>query len=306
MKTTVNLSEYLKEKNAGRNTGAHYDAFAARKKNVLGSKIAKARKDRGMNQQQLTDLLNKYGVNIQKAALSKWENGDNAPNGYQLIAICVALNIEDGFSYFSGNINLNPIQADTIEEKLNPAGRKMLAQYADLLISSGKYSPAPADEPFIICRDMPVYDLGVSAGPGQFLDDALAEMKSFPADSIPEDADFAVRVAGTSMEPVFNDGQYVWVQKCERLENGEVGIFEWNGDSYIKVYREKMPDPDFDPEDIADEKQLADYMESITDSEGVIRPEVMLISYNTADGTNPPKVIRPGDTFHIFGRVLKV
>ena len=41
-------------------------------------------------------------------------------------------------------------------------------------------------------------------------------------------------VSGDSMEPEFEDGQIAWDQKQDILENGEIGIFNHNGEAYIK------------------------------------------------------------------------
>ena len=77
--------------------------------------------------------------------------------------------------------------------------------------------------------DMPVSDLPVSAGTGAFLDEGNFEMVSFPESSIPDGAEFGVRVSGDSMEPVYHDGQIVWVQQCETLRPGEVGVMIYDG-----------------------------------------------------------------------------
>ena len=42
-------------------------------------------------------------------------------------------------------------------------------------------------------------------------------MVSFPEKSVPKGADFGVRVSGDSMEPVYHDGQIVWVEECETV-----------------------------------------------------------------------------------------
>lgn len=302
MNNTVSFEDYLKKNFPS----ARFDALAAKNKNIIGAKLLSARKDRGLSQQAVCDLLSKYGVTIQKASYGKWEKGDTVPNAYQLLAVCVALRIEDGFRYFIGDVDLNPVTEDGLTKDLNPAGKKLLYSFSQYLVSTGKYRPASVSSPFVEYKDMPVYELGASAGPGQLLDEGHAEMMSFPEDSIPEEADFAVRVVGTSMEPIFRDGQYVWVQKCHSLDNGDIGIFEWNGCSYIKKYRLQMPEiEEWDLETEEDVKKYERYLEQFVNSEGVVQPEVYLVSYNTANGANPPKKIRPNDSFHIFGRVIK-
>ena len=123
---------------------------------------------------------------------------------------------------------------------------------------------------------MPVSYLSVSAGPGEFLEEDSFEMVSFPESSIPKGAERGIRVSGDSMEPVYHDGQIVWIQRCERLRAGEVGVFLYVGSGYMKVYSERE-----------------------TDGNG---RQPVLVSYNRK---YEPIPILPGHEFRIAGRVLK-
>ena len=49
-----------------------------------------------------------------------------------------------------------------------------------------------------------------------------------------EDADYVIPISGDSMEPTYHDGDKVFVEKCDAVDIGEVGIFVVNGDVYIK------------------------------------------------------------------------
>ena len=51
----------------------------------------------------------------------------------------------------------------------------------------------------------------------------------------PQNADFAVKIDGDSMEPYIMDGAIVYVNR-EPLENGDVGIFYVDGDMLCKQY----------------------------------------------------------------------
>ena len=53
-------------------------------------------------------------------------------------------------------------------------------------------------------------------------------------EDVPEGSHFGVRVAGDSMEPVFHDGQTVWVHQQRSLMTGEIGIFLYDGNAYLK------------------------------------------------------------------------
>ena len=132
---------------------------------------------------------------------------------------------------------------------------------------------------------MPVSLLPASAGTGAFLEEENFEMVSFPASAVPQKADFGVRVSGDSMEPVYHDGQIVWVQQCASLSPGEVGLFLYDGDGYIKVYDEQEPEE----------------QESFTDSQGVLHKQPVLISYNEK---YEPKAVSPQLSFTIAGRIL--
>lgn len=78
-----------------------------------------------------------------------------------------------------------------------------------------------------------LYDIPVSAGFGNFLDNGEYEMIEVES-TMPDSADYAVRVSGDSMMPRFEDRQIVFIQEQPALDEGEIGIFCLNHDAYIK------------------------------------------------------------------------
>ena len=52
------------------------------------------------------------------------------------------------------------------------------------------------------------------------------------------DVDFGVRVSEDSMEPLYLNGQIIWVHQQETLEDGEIGIFFLDGEAYVKKYHQ--------------------------------------------------------------------
>lgn len=50
-------------------------------------------------------------------------------------------------------------------------------------------------------------------------------------------ADYALIAKGRSMEPVILDGEYIFVKKCDTLQQGDIGIFYINGDVTCKKYQ---------------------------------------------------------------------
>lgn len=260
-----------------RTTTSPYNAEIEKKENVIGLRLAKAVSDSGYSKKAFCEVLKNYGVDVTHSALGKWTNGLTVPNAYQLIALCHALHIDEGISYFTGAYC--PI--------LNEEGSAKVRSYREDLIASGRYKPQAKDDGRLryICK--PVSNLCVSAGTGAFLDDGNYEMISFPENAVPSDADFGVRVSGDSMEPVYHDGQIVWVQKCQSLSVGQVGIFIYDGEGYIKRYGEQQPDNDA--------------IDAFMDSYGGVHTQPVLISYNQ---NYADMMIHPEKRFEIVGRVL--
>lgn len=74
----------------------------------------------------------------------------------------------------------------------------------------------------------------VSAGTGLYLDDEQVETISFGADMIPTGTDFCLKVNGDSMDPMFHNGDYVFIKRETDFRNGSIGVVIVNGDAYLK------------------------------------------------------------------------
>ncbi len=253
---------------------SHYRADNAKAENTVGQKIEGLRHLLGLSQVDLRVLLEEYGVSVHKDIIGRWERGDTIPTCYQLLAICHALSVPDGVSFFSG------------KQELNEVGIRKLLEYKKDLISTGLYSPIEKrwDIEYI---EMPISYLSVSAGTGSFLDEGNFEKISVPKSKVPENAEFGIRVSGDSMEPTYSDGQLVWIQTTQDLSPGEVGIFIYGDQGYMKLYSIREPEKEF----------LSKYL----DINGQIRSQPVLISFNKK---YDPIIVSPEIRFQIVGRVL--
>lgn len=257
-----------------------YDVVKEHDANVIGSQIQTMREAHGLSLAAFANLLSQYGLTVGRQAIGKWETGNSVPNAYQLIAICHALNIEDGIAYFT--------REPKKERVLNEAGWRKVAAYKADLIASGLYSPIQTvvTTPIKYVTKK-ISELPVSAGTGAFLSDESFVEVRFPESAVPKGADFGIRVSGDSMEPVYHDGQIVWVHQCETLAPGEVGIFEYDGSGYLKVFDEQ--EPETDDEDV------------YTRSDGTRCKQAILVSYNEK---YQPILVSPHAFFRIAGKVL--
>lgn len=84
-------------------------------------------------------------------------------------------------------------------------------------------------------RLLRLYDIPVSAGLGSYLADGEYEMIEVDS-TVPNTADYAVRVSGESMMPRFVDRQITFIHEQSALDEGEIGIFCLNNDAYIKKF----------------------------------------------------------------------
>lgn len=258
---------------------ASYNAEDERSRNVIGQRIKSARREQKISMETFSSVLEGYGVSAGKAAIGKWERGESSPNAYQLLAISQALRLGDDLSFFMAS------RADTA---LNVEGQHKLAEYKELLIASGKYRmPSLLEELQSDEIVLPKALLRPSAGTGGFLDESSFEPVSFPRSSVPDGADLVMNISGDSMEPVYQDGQLIFVQRCETLNVGDVGIFLYDGEGYIKEYREIEPAPEVE--------------DAFVDSTGAKRKQPVLVSYNKK---YEPRIVSPYTTFGIFGKVL--
>lgn len=82
---------------------------------------------------------------------------------------------------------------------------------------------------------VPLYDIKVSAGTGQFLDSEHYEvvwLKNEP----PRGTTFMVQVAGDSMEPQIHDGDRLFVCQQPEVREQEIGVFYLDGDVFVKEF----------------------------------------------------------------------
>lgn len=81
-----------------------------------------------------------------------------------------------------------------------------------------------------ISRKIPLRLMGVSAGTGEYVNDDYCEY----IETTNGLADYALRINGDSMQPMYMDNDIVLVQNTEIINNGDIGIFYLDGEQYCK------------------------------------------------------------------------
>ncbi len=193
----------------------------------IGGTLKRLRRDMELSQAETAEFLTSRGCPCTQKSVSKWELGDTSPNAAQFLLLCELYRVRDVLETFLG------LPAES--GRLNALGRQRVSEYIKLLELSREFADTPRQEVRRFTRTIPLYDLPVSAGTGQFLDSDRYELIDVD-EMVPLSATFAVRISGDSMSPRYVDRQIVYVRPQQTLESGETGIFLLNGDAYCKIF----------------------------------------------------------------------
>lgn len=230
----------------------------------ISQQLKAARKAAGLTQRDV------YGwLGVGQSTFSAWETGQSEPPIGVFLKLCQKYGIRDIVGYFipeaalpDGVSSVSPAFLNKLLS-LSPRGREAVENCLDFEYRQAKQKRIPFSRP----RQIPLYTQTATAGRGSFLDSTDAELADLNA---PEDADFAIRISGDSMEPLIFDGQIVYIRKQQELRSGEIGIFLYNNESYCKLWENRDGTP-------------------------------KLISLNPA---YRPMVLTPSDSFVVCGKVL--
>ena len=197
----------------------------------IGEQIKKYRNIKGMTQQDIADALGESSGRV----IYNWEKGIGRPDCDKLAKLCDLLGVSADELIGCQSMAQRPTATEwtTLQKyrALDEHGKEIV----DYLIDSEyKRVTALTRKPKPRMLKIDWYAQPASAGTGNILDSDLAEELYVPEGAEAEQADFVISVGGDSMEPTYRDGDKVFVEKCDAVDVGEVGIFVVNGDVYIK------------------------------------------------------------------------
>lgn len=201
-------------------------------KKYIGNQIKTFRKSAGFTQDELAKRLN-----TTKQTISRYEKGDRKANQDMLFELCdiFGVSIDDFFP--SQNEALQSPTASSIQtiyDQLAPPRQSKVLTYAERQLKEQRNEEETKKNEVsevIQLYSYDYYDHPASAGTGQYLNDVRVERIELPVDV---DADFVIPIKGDSMEPDYHDGDLVFIQTSVDLNDGVIGVFNFNGDAYIK------------------------------------------------------------------------
>nr|DAD93405.1 MAG TPA: Repressor protein CI [Siphoviridae sp. ctnjE5]DAX98361.1 MAG TPA: Repressor protein CI [Caudoviricetes sp.] len=191
---------------------------------VIGENIKRYRLQNGWTQQELGAK-----IGISKNAIGNYEKGFRSPKKDTMFDLANAFNIsiDDLFPPIQNDSSSNVSQIQSIYDELNPPRQVKVLNYAKMQLNEQENEVSEA----IQLYSYDYYDHPASAGTGQYLNDVRVERIELPVDI---DADFVIPIKGDSMEPDYHDGDLVFIQTSVDLNDGVIGVFNYDGDAYIK------------------------------------------------------------------------
>ena len=202
-------------------------------KKYIGTQIKTFRKSAGFTQDELAKRLN-----TTKQTISRYEKGDRKANQDMLFELCdiFGVSIDDFFPSQNESTQLpTSSQIQNIYDQLEDDRQKKVVTYAERQLKEQKNEEETkineVSEKIVQLYSYDYYDHAASAGTGQYLNDVRVERIELPVDV---DADFVIPIKGDSMEPDYHDGDLVFIQTSVDLNDGVIGVFNYNGEAYIK------------------------------------------------------------------------
>ncbi|WP_399625923.1 LexA family transcriptional regulator [Staphylococcus aureus] len=187
-----------------------------------------------------SELSRRTGIG--RNSISDYLNGKYEAKQDKVFELAKALNVNEawlmGFD-ISKNRKIENNDITSIYSKLTPPRQSNVLKYAtnqleeqnndsDNLVDFNSYIQEKSEVDIYGCT---------SAGIGERLYNEPIS-KEFVRGYVPAH-DIALKVNGDSMEPLFKNGQIIFIEKSHTIKDGQIGVFIINGDAYVKkVYVE--------------------------------------------------------------------
>lgn len=236
----------------------------------IGTRLQDARIKKGLNQGELAELLQ-----CSSKAISRYENNDNLGKVYDFVKMCECLDAD--INYIATGIEKSNGKEITLQEQqilyayrgLSDSEKRIVDFILEIEEHDAKADPIVA-EPITIYR-FPKYEQKAAAGVGQLGRDSNYSMKEYIVDGIPDEAVYAMEIAGESMnhedtDNLIHTGSIVLINPrfidseldnkivianfngqiiCKRYINkGEYILFQSDNDAFKSENRKSSDDPD--------------------------------------------------------------
>lgn len=177
-----------------------------------------------LKDKKITAKTMSEATGISSGNISDWKKGRSYPSAPKLVDIAEYL--ECSVDYLLGRTDDPVLHKPKKENTPSPVPIKNIK-------TSSSQPDEEAETQQVIARQY--FDMPASAGTGEWLGDGSSySIINVPLTDESRRADFIIRVAGDSMDPIFCDGDKLLILKTQTLDVGDIGVFVLNGESYVK------------------------------------------------------------------------
>lgn len=206
----------------------------------MKDKLKQLRKKRGITAEQFAQ-----DIGVPLSTYTKWEFGSASPRYDKLLIIADYYGVSTDYLLGRTDKPESSDLSDILKEmQFDASTRAIICAFAELgedqrtefintLKQLSHSEPEIRETAVRWFEKLSVHK--VSAGAGYDLTDGDLWQRTKLADCPELDsADFAVEVDGDSMEPTILDGEIVLVKADAEVEEGEIGLFIYDGSGYVK------------------------------------------------------------------------
>lgn len=171
-------------------------------------------------------LQKETGIKMSKSHLSQYVNGKSSPDQHKLYLLAKTLNVSEawllGYDVPKEDNENGVPTIESIYNQLDRPRKTKVYNFAEYQLREQNKRPKTTIE----IRGY------VSAGTGEWLDDEIVDEVSYEG-VIPEH-DFAVKVNGDSMLPLFEDGQVIFIKSTSDVRDGQIIVCQVNNEAFVK------------------------------------------------------------------------
>ncbi|MBU6129692.1 helix-turn-helix domain-containing protein [Staphylococcus aureus] len=190
--------------------------------------------ERLMNKRDMSDSELAELVDVNRTTVTRWRKGIRSPKLDKLPEIANVFGVKPLDLIHEMDDSKVIEEIHNISSQLTPPRQENVLNYANSQLDEQNSKGDNVVDINSYKQDKtPVNVNGcVSAGVGERLHDETLFTEMVKAPIPPHD--LALKVNGDSMEPMFKDGEIIFVEKTHNIKNGQIGIFIIEEEAYVK------------------------------------------------------------------------
>lgn len=180
----------------------------------------------------------KYKINLSRSTISEYLSGKSRPDQNKIFLLAKIFDVSEGWllgydvpKYKTDDETTTRLEQIKINvEKMTIENQEKTLDYTEQLLNI--QNKTQEDE--VYYNYVPFYGYA-SAGTGQPIYDTPIE--TIKVKGYVPMHDLALLTSGDSMEPLYKNGDVIFINKTPEVQNGQIGVFILDGECFVKKLR---------------------------------------------------------------------